>query len=106
MSVCARMNERVYLGSVRARVSGRVCARGCVCRSACVRVHACVRVPTPLAAAKCRGRAGRQGACPAGFPQASSGAGGSKGLYARSGGWGLAPVENAIPQARVPAFCH
>lgn len=67
--------------------------------------RACVRVPTPPGAAKCRGRAGRQGACPAGFPHASSGAVGSKGLYALSGGWGLARVENGMPQASGQAFC-
>lgn len=69
-------------------------------------VHACVRVRAPPGAAKCRGRARRPEARRAGFPHASSGAGGSKGLYALSGGWGLARVENGMPQARGPAFCH
>lgn len=57
-----------------------------------------------LSAAKCRGRAGRQGASPAGFPHASSGAVGSKGLYALSGGWGLARVEKRDASGG-PAFC-
>lgn len=100
--VCAR--EGAYETACEEYVP--LCARGCFCRSACVSVHPCVRVPAPLGAAKCRGRAGRQGACPAGFPHASSGAGGSKGLYALSGGWGLARVENGMSRARGPAFCH
>lgn len=82
----------------------------CEAMGKCLSVRTSVGVlsfPLPIPeAAKCAGRAGRQGACPAGFPHASSGAAGSKGLYALSGRWGLARVENARPPAQGPPFCR
>lgn len=109
---------------MRARLRGTsslTCEAVCVCARCvsswmrtCSRVRACgvcmcyrasVRVPTPPRVAKCRGRAGRQGAWPIGFPHASSGAVWPKALYALSGGWGLARVENWMPQGSGLAFC-